>query len=51
MEISHPASKFKTLKYEISEDLIVYLVLIFLPVSFNKFKVSYNCQKETWSLN
>jgi LTR polyprotein gag-polypeptide-like protein len=51
MEMSHLASKFKTLKFEISEDLIIYLVLISLPVSFNKFKVSYYCQKKTWSLN
>ena len=29
----------------------MYLVLISLPASFNQFKVSYNCQKETWSLN
>ena len=51
MKMSHLASKLKTLNLEISEDLIVYLVLISLPASFNQFKVSYNCQKETWSLN
>ena len=27
------------------------MVLISLPAQFNQFKVSYNCQKETWSLN
>ncbi|CAO2830741.1 unnamed protein product [Amaranthus hypochondriacus] len=51
MEMPHLASKLKTLNREISEDLIVYMVLISLPTCFNQFKVSYNCQKETWSLN
>ena len=51
MEMSHLASKLTTLNLEIFEDVIVYLVLISLPASFNQFKVSYNCQKETWSLN
>ena len=29
----------------------MHLVLISLPTQFSQFKVSYNCQKETWSLN
>nr|KYP46851.1 hypothetical protein KK1_031554 [Cajanus cajan] len=51
MEMSHIASKLKALKLELSEDLLVHLVLISLPTQFGQFKVSYNCQKETWSLN
>ncbi|XP_073158882.1 uncharacterized protein [Henckelia pumila] len=51
MEMSHLASKLKALKLEFSEDLQVHLVLLSLPQQFNQFKVSYNCQKETWSLN
>ncbi|KAB5534361.1 hypothetical protein DKX38_017447 [Salix brachista] len=39
------------LQLELSEDLLVHLVLISLPAQFNQFKVTYNCQKETWSLN
>ena len=31
MEMSHIASKLKALKLELSEDLLVYLVLISLP--------------------
>ena len=27
------------------------MVLISLPIQFSQFKVSYNCQKDTWSLN
>ena len=51
MEMSHLVSKLKALKLELSEDLLVHLVLISLPTQFSQFKVSNNCQKETWSLN
>ncbi|XP_012854421.1 PREDICTED: uncharacterized protein LOC105973927 [Erythranthe guttata] len=51
VEISHLASKLRALKLELSEELLVHLVLISLPSRFNQFKVSYNCQKDTWSLN
>ncbi|KAK9690503.1 hypothetical protein RND81_09G132700 [Saponaria officinalis] len=40
MEMSHIASKLKALKLDLSDDLLVHL-----------FKVSYNCQKEKWTLN
>lgn len=51
MEMSNLASKFKELKLELPEDLIVHLVLISLPTYFGQFKVSYNTQKDKWSLN
>ena len=51
MEMSHLASKLRALKLELSKDLVVHLVLISLPTQFSQFKVSYNCQKEAWSLN
>ena len=51
MEMSHLASKLKALKLELSEDLLVHLVLISLPAQFSQFKVSYNCVKDSWSLN
>ncbi|KAL6312231.1 hypothetical protein AAG906_020352 [Vitis piasezkii] len=38
MEMSHLASKLKALKLELSDDLLVHLV-------------SYNCQKDKWTLN
>ena len=40
MEMSHIASKLKTLKLELFEDLLVHLVLISLPAQFSQFKVS-----------
>ncbi|XP_057755600.1 uncharacterized protein LOC130974762 [Arachis stenosperma] len=51
METSHLASKLKALKLELSEDLLMHFILIFLPAHFGQFKVSYNTLKDTWSLN
>ena len=51
MEMSHIASKLRAHKLDLPEDLLVHLVLISLPTRFSQFKVSYNCQKENWSLN
>ena len=46
MQMSNIASKLKELKLELSDDLLVHLVLLTLPAQFNQFKVRYNCQKE-----
>ena len=51
MEMSHIASKLKALKLDLCDELLVHLVLLSLPAQFNQFKVSYNCQKEKWTLN
>ena len=51
MKMSHLASKLRAHNLDLFEDLLVHLVLIYLPTQFSQFKVSYNCQKETWSLN
>jgi len=51
MSMSNIVFKLKALNLEISEDLLIHLVLISLPASFNQFEVSYNCQKDKWSLN
>ncbi|XP_078153481.1 uncharacterized protein LOC144548641 [Carex rostrata] len=51
MEMSNIVSKLRALKLEISDDLLVHLVLISLPPHFGQFKVSYNCQNDKWSLN
>ena len=44
MEMSNIAEKLKALKLQLSDDLLVRLVLISLPVQFSKFIVSYNTQ-------
>ncbi|XP_057430655.1 uncharacterized protein LOC130723564 [Lotus japonicus] len=51
MGMSNIASKLKALKLELSDDLLIHLVLLSLPAQFSQFKISYNCQKEKWSLN
>lgn len=44
--MSNIVSKFKALKLELSEYLLIHLVLLSLPSQFGQFKISYNCQKE-----
>ena len=51
MEMSKLASKLKALGLDLSDDMVVHLVLISLLAQFNHIKVSYNCQKEKWNLN
>ena len=38
MQMSHITSKLKTLKLELSEDLLVHLVLISLPTHFSQLR-------------
>ena len=51
MEMSNIAEKLKALKLQLSNDFLVCLVLISLPAQFNQFIVSYNTQKDKWTLN
>ena len=46
MEMSNIAGKLKALKLQLSDDLLVHLVLISLPAQFSQFIVSYNPQKD-----
>lgn len=48
MQMSSIASKLKAIKLELSDDLLMHLVLISIPA---QFKVSYNCQRDKWTLN
>ena len=40
MEMSHIASKLKALKLELSDDLLVHLVLISLPAQYSQLQLS-----------
>jgi gag-polypeptide of LTR copia-type len=51
LEMMNTASKLKAHKLDISEDILVYLSLNSLLTSFWLFKVSYNCQKESLTVN
>jgi hypothetical protein len=50
--MSHTISKLKTLKIDLSDDLVVlYLVLMSLSSKFIQFDMSYNYQKNKWTVN
>ncbi len=51
MEMSNLASKLKALKMQIPDDVLVHLVLNSLSAQFGQFVVTYNTQKDKWSLN
>ena len=51
MEMSNLVTRLRALKLELSDDILVHLVLISLPVQYSPFKISYNTQKEKWTLN
>ncbi|XP_025984538.1 uncharacterized protein [Glycine max] len=51
MGMSNIASKLRALKLELSKDLFIRLVLIYLSSQFSQFKISYCGQKDKWSLN
>lgn len=51
MEMLSVGSKLKALKLELSDDLLLHLVLISLPEQFDRFKFFYNYQREKWTLN
>ena len=51
METSNIITQLRALKLELSNDILVHLVLISLPPQFSPFKISYNTQKEKWTLN
>ncbi|KAH1091184.1 hypothetical protein J1N35_018441 [Gossypium stocksii] len=45
MEMFHVSSRLKAFKIELSEELLVLMILVSLLAQFNQFKISYNCQK------
>ncbi|XP_073042016.1 uncharacterized protein [Primulina eburnea] len=51
IEMSNLVTRLKAFKLELSEDIVVHLVLFSLPTQFNQFKIIYNIEKEKWTLN
>ena len=51
MEMSNLVTQLRALKLELSNDILVHLILISLPTQFSPLKISYNTQKEKWTLN
>lgn len=50
MEMSSLAVRLRTLKLEISEDLLVHFVLKSLPAQYSQLEVCYNTQNDKWTL-
>ena len=51
LEMSNLAARLKALKLEMPEGIVVQLTLNSLPIQYDTLKVSYNTQKERWSLH
>ena len=51
LEMSNLAVRLKALKLEMLEGIVVQLALNSLPIQNDTLKVSYNTQKEKWSLH
>ncbi|PKI49682.1 hypothetical protein CRG98_029927 [Punica granatum] len=49
-EIKDLTAQLKTLKIDISEPFLVHFILNSLPAEYEPFKISYNTQKEEWSI-
>jgi len=50
MKISNLVSKLKTLKLELTKEILVHFNLISFSPQYNPFKINYNAEKEKWSL-
>ena len=51
MEMFNIVIKLRALKLEFSNDILVHLILISLPIQFGPFKINYNTQRDKWTLN
>ena len=49
--MSNLTARLKALKLEMPEGIVVQLALNSLPIQYDTLKVSYNTQKEKWSLH
>ncbi|KAF3958077.1 hypothetical protein CMV_016975 [Castanea mollissima] len=51
MEMRDMAAQLKFLEIEIFESFLVHFILNSLPFEYSTFKISYNTNKEKWSVN
>ncbi|KAF7812721.1 Retrovirus-related Pol polyprotein from transposon TNT 1-94 [Senna tora] len=51
MQMRDIAAQLKSLDIEITDSFLVHLILNSLPSQFGPFKITYNTQKEKWSVN
>lgn len=50
-EMSNLVTKLSKLKLELSENILIHMVLISLLAQYNTLKISYSTPKEKWSMN
>ncbi|GAB2297874.1 hypothetical protein Dimus_038497 [Dionaea muscipula] len=46
MEMSNVVTRLRAIKLELSDDILVHMILNSLPPQYDTFKISYNTQKE-----
>lgn len=51
MKMSNFVMRLRALKLQLFEDILGHLALNSLPTQFSQFKISYNTNKEKWTLN
>ena len=51
MQMRDIATQLKTLEVEMSDFLLVHYILNTLPQQYGPFKISYNTDKDKWSIN
>nr|CAD1817231.1 unnamed protein product [Ananas comosus var. bracteatus] len=51
MEMKDIAFQLNEMEFTISETFLVHFILNSLPAKYGPFKISYNTQKEKWSIN
>ena len=51
MEMNNLTEQLKSMNMVISEPFLVQFILNPLPSQFNPFKITYNTQKDKWTMN
>ena len=50
IEMTRLQRALKGHNYDISDEVLIEFIFLSLPSNFSQFKMTYNCQRETWTL-